>query len=572
MSIFPEDLPEIARSDALPHRGFLIAGIIIFVIVFVREYAEIAIQAIGLFPKSVCALYLFGAYVFVYVCILITVELETASRDDVVVQLVRSSLILGASFMLIAPLLVLYPKRKITVKTPVDMTHANNHIALRKLVGGAQRKESRYTALLLFCLVVVGQFIVLYSLALVLWAILELETADVVGICACYVLLTLFYLVAFFQSMTKLPVVLFGINPVESIRKHMQWLSLLWYLYAYVIVYTVKMILALVTTCFFFAQDMRNYKKHESPDDGAYALSIVFFILTLFALGAFAIFLLVEAFRVEKKAQEDTNLPLEEQRPGGMDLNFARAQCEIVEYPDVEEMSCSREIEGNDTAEFKGLLKKKKAKVSKMQPPTPLPNLTKPPSRPVSSQEEDNSGIASPSIIQRGGGRPPSTKSSDSETCREIIGSASKEEDASTAEKNCKIVDILCFGQSIYAVRDDERSSLGDFENFSSSVQEKIMTEHRREQDETEQHTFQVRSQLKDGSDLTLERVDDALAKFTSSHCQWSCISWQLTSLSESNEMLLTITMEVPASLSRNDVWNVLVQDLATIGIIITLM
>lgn len=49
-------------------------------------------------------------------CILITVELETASRDDVVVQLVRSSLILGASFMLIAPLLVLYPKRKVCLK------------------------------------------------------------------------------------------------------------------------------------------------------------------------------------------------------------------------------------------------------------------------------------------------------------------------------------------------------------------------------------------------------------------------------------------------------------------------
>ncbi len=49
------------------NRAFFIVSIVIAVILLVKEYAELVVQAVGAFPKSICFVYLVGAYTFVYV-------------------------------------------------------------------------------------------------------------------------------------------------------------------------------------------------------------------------------------------------------------------------------------------------------------------------------------------------------------------------------------------------------------------------------------------------------------------------------------------------------------------------
>ena len=67
--------------------------------------------------------------------------------------------------MLFGPLLVFTPARKIVVSNRL----------LRAVVAGAQRKETRYTAFAVFCVVLATQVVVIYSLSLVLSRVFKLQ-------------------------------------------------------------------------------------------------------------------------------------------------------------------------------------------------------------------------------------------------------------------------------------------------------------------------------------------------------------------------------------------------------------
>jgi hypothetical protein len=88
MSFLPQDLPDVEYDRVLPDRlqlcslnssqetipthgfpcrAFFVASAIIAVIIFVKEYADIAVEAVDRYPKILCLLYLFGAYVFAYI-------------------------------------------------------------------------------------------------------------------------------------------------------------------------------------------------------------------------------------------------------------------------------------------------------------------------------------------------------------------------------------------------------------------------------------------------------------------------------------------------------------------------
>ncbi len=64
-----------------------------------------------------------------------------------VLQLARSSLVLGAVFMVVGPLIVFTPQRKLLV----------THTVMRAVVRAAHKKETRYTTFAVFCLVLAAQ-------------------------------------------------------------------------------------------------------------------------------------------------------------------------------------------------------------------------------------------------------------------------------------------------------------------------------------------------------------------------------------------------------------------------------
>ena len=60
-------IPSRVQLTAHHCRAFFVASAIIAIIILVKEYADIAVEAVQRFPKILCVLYLFGAYVFAYI-------------------------------------------------------------------------------------------------------------------------------------------------------------------------------------------------------------------------------------------------------------------------------------------------------------------------------------------------------------------------------------------------------------------------------------------------------------------------------------------------------------------------
>ena len=54
-------------SPVLLARAFFVASLVVALVLFVKEYAELVLEAIERLPKTVCFFYLLGAYTFVYV-------------------------------------------------------------------------------------------------------------------------------------------------------------------------------------------------------------------------------------------------------------------------------------------------------------------------------------------------------------------------------------------------------------------------------------------------------------------------------------------------------------------------
>ena len=96
-----------------------------------------------------CVVFLFGAWTFVYVCLNMAAELEDLATTQGVLQLVRSSLVLGSVLMLFGPLLVFTPNRKIYVKSRI----------MRAVVKAAHKKETRYVSFAIFGVVIAAQVI-----------------------------------------------------------------------------------------------------------------------------------------------------------------------------------------------------------------------------------------------------------------------------------------------------------------------------------------------------------------------------------------------------------------------------
>ena len=96
----------------VPDRTFFIIGMVVTVLVFVKEYTELAVDLTTKYPRTLCVLYLFGAWILIYVCINMAMQLQHVAMTDGVLSLVRSSLILGSIYMGFGPLLIFAPERK----------------------------------------------------------------------------------------------------------------------------------------------------------------------------------------------------------------------------------------------------------------------------------------------------------------------------------------------------------------------------------------------------------------------------------------------------------------------------
>jgi hypothetical protein len=79
-----------------------------------------------------------------------------------------------------------------------------------------------------------------------------------------------------------------------------KWLETKTFLYIYVALYTLKLLAIVAVATTFLVQDIQEFDKLDEPKEGSRGLSIFFYILTLAATVTFAVFLLIEAFRLEE--------------------------------------------------------------------------------------------------------------------------------------------------------------------------------------------------------------------------------------------------------------------------------
>eukprot|EP00045_Choanoeca_perplexa_P014091 m.163845 g.163845 ORF g.163845 m.163845 type:complete len:607 (-) comp16562_c0_seq2:1121-2941(-) len=208
--------------------------------------------------------------------------------------MIRSSLILGAVFMIIGPLIVFTPQRKIVVR---------KNKLLRAMVRGANKKSTRWISFSVFCLAFAAQLIVLYSLATVTHVVFKLPIVDTVGLVVCYFLISLFYLMAFAVTMLKLEFSVKDHNPLKQIRENVSWLQTEGYLWTYVTIFVLKLLGIVAMACVLLVRDIgafKDAKDAKAEDPTSQAVSILFFVLTIGGTITFAVFLLIQAFRVEE--------------------------------------------------------------------------------------------------------------------------------------------------------------------------------------------------------------------------------------------------------------------------------
>ncbi len=123
-------------------------------------------------------------------------------------QLLRSCLILGAVFMLFGPLLIFRPVRKFIVTSRFG----------RAAVQTCQHRAARYLAFGLYLAVVAAQVVVVWALAVVLDKVFHAAVANTVGFAFCYVLVSLFYLCAFYETMLRRKFGVRGKFPLQWMR------------------------------------------------------------------------------------------------------------------------------------------------------------------------------------------------------------------------------------------------------------------------------------------------------------------------------------------------------------------
>jgi hypothetical protein len=169
---------------------------------------ELFVAVTEQYPRSLVALFLLGAWSFVYICLNIAIRLEEQSPVEGIIQLIRSAMILGAVFMLFGPLLIFRPVLKIIVKSRLG----------RAAVLACHHHLMRYMAFGLFAIVVSAQVVVVWALSLVLYRVFSLSIANTVGFSACYVLVSLFYLAAFYETMLRRPFAVKGKKPLKWMR------------------------------------------------------------------------------------------------------------------------------------------------------------------------------------------------------------------------------------------------------------------------------------------------------------------------------------------------------------------
>ena len=291
--------PGAAPTISIPPEVYVYCALAVTVITLVKQYVDVIASLSTSIPKLLVIFYVIGAWGLVYLLIVVADSMLVANEAQIgSFQMIRSSLLLGAVFLVQGPYLLLPPLRKILVERG----------PLKHIVQGAQRKETRYVALFLFACITAAQGFVAYSLYLVISRVLEIDLAQTLGIVLAYCLVCVFYLYAFLCSMLKRSIKVAGIDPFvhfranftyESHGKIVNALETKAFLYLYVFSYIFIALGCFACVIYYFVIDYFAYVARGAAVD-VLIIASVFFGLCILTVLCSAVFILNEAFRVVK--------------------------------------------------------------------------------------------------------------------------------------------------------------------------------------------------------------------------------------------------------------------------------
>ncbi len=97
MPFYPESFPTAQLDTIVPSDLFLWCAVAMAVVLVAREYSRLLRFLTTTYPKCTLALFVLGAWAFVYILASMALELgETLPANEPVLQLLRSCLILGS--------------------------------------------------------------------------------------------------------------------------------------------------------------------------------------------------------------------------------------------------------------------------------------------------------------------------------------------------------------------------------------------------------------------------------------------------------------------------------------------
>eukprot|EP00911_Craspedida_sp_UC1_P001455 UC1_evm1s1098 len=131
---YPADMPELDMESIVPNELFFYVSAGLTALILVKSYIDMAVTAAASYPQLVALGYTFGAWALSYVTLSCSVQLGAVAHTSALLQMVRSSLMLGGLITAFGPLLVIVPvnKRRPRLRIEVALRDFAQHQSTRR--------------------------------------------------------------------------------------------------------------------------------------------------------------------------------------------------------------------------------------------------------------------------------------------------------------------------------------------------------------------------------------------------------------------------------------------------------
>eukprot|EP00048_Salpingoeca_helianthica_P017517 m.237641 g.237641 ORF g.237641 m.237641 type:complete len:969 (-) comp21262_c0_seq1:20-2926(-) len=263
------------------------------------------------FPKTIALIFVIGAGAFAYFLTDFALTLDVLASHNVALQLARSSFVLGAIFMALAPFMLLQPG------APLDPP--NKPRTILKVEDSPQEPPRPTAAWLRITRVVfpwavtvltfVGQGVLVYALLVTTQLTFASSPVEAASLAVCYSLVFVSFLGAFFETLS-LPRHVMVFNPPDlALRRGLRILHHRYYLLFFTVLMVLAVLACMALLLAVFIRDCRLAMNENDIDQANLPVCIVYFIVTMSMLFTVAKSLLSNVLPLHRPTSDKEAIP-----------------------------------------------------------------------------------------------------------------------------------------------------------------------------------------------------------------------------------------------------------------------